>query len=982
MHRQDGKKKTPVTILAASIGLALHWTAFAAAAQQTGAEQTETTPSGRAESDEGELDTIQVVGFRASLIKALDEKRDSAEQIDAIVAEDIGKFPDQNLAESLQRIPGISIDRDAGEGRSITVRGLGPDFTRVRLNGMEALSTTGGTDSSGGANRGRGFDFNVFASELFSNLTVRKTQSAEVDEGSLGATVDLRTGRPFDYRKFTATFSGQMSYNDLSGEWDPRIAGLISNTWADGRVGASLSVAYSERGLLEEGYSAVRWEPSTASGGFCSPVGVTPASSAPGSSAANCATGIPRPINSPSNVAAYNTATAPGVFHPRLPRYGRLTHEQKRTGVTGSFQFRINDDTTLSVDALYSKLEATRQEDFLQTISFSRTAAQGGKPQTEVVAAEVDARGNLVYGVFNNVDMRSESRFDALDTTFTQIGFDLQTRLSDRLTFNAQAGTSKSEFRNPIQTTVTLDIQNVDGYSWDFRGNDRTPRISYPVDVNSASAWQWISSPAANSTGSEIRIRPLGADNSFDNARFNLIFDIGPSLTLKGGLVWKEYGFETFESRRTNETRVPGLPAGVSVADITRTFRGFGSGLGQPGGNATGWLIPDLNAIARLFNIYCNCDPTPGTAGDGDDFRLGGITVGNARGNNFAVSETDQGGYLQMDFDTDFVGRRLRGNLGVRYASTEVTATGYLATGGGTEVVVKNAYEDWLPSLNLAWDLRDDLVLRFGAAKVMARPQLPNLNPGGTVNTTLRTITTGNPLLDPFRATTYDLSAEWYFADNALLGVAFFYKDIDSYIQTLRESRPFNTTGLPIELLAPVGLPADTPFDITSPVNTPGGPLRGFEINYQQPFTFLPGWWSGFGILLNYTRVESEIDYAISPTSSLFVTDNLVNLSPNAYNATLYYENKRFSARLSGSYRDDYLQVVPGRNGNDVEGKRETFNVDASFTYTLNDHLTLTLEGINLTDEFNDQYVDSSGDRASVYHHTGRQFFVGARYTF
>jgi iron complex outermembrane receptor protein len=550
MHRQYGRKKTPVTILAMSIGLALQLTALAASAQDAA-----TAPAQADEPDGEELDAIKVVGFRASLIRALDEKRDSAEQIDAIVAEDIGKFPDQNLAESLQRIPGVSIDRDAGEGRSITVRGLGPDFTRVRLNGMEALSTTGGTDSSGGANRGRGFDFNVFASELFSNLTVRKTQSAEIDEGSLGATVDLRAGRPFDYRKFTATVSGQMSYNDLSGSWDPRFAGLISNVWADGRIGAALSVAYSERGLLEEGFSAVRWEPSRSSGGFCSPVGVTPASTAPGASAANCATGIPRPANTASNVDAYNTAMGANVFHPRLPRYGRLTHEQERTGVTGSLQFRLTDDTTLSVDAMYSKLEATRREDFLETISFSRTAAQGGKPQTEVVAAEVDSRGNLVYGVFNNVDVRSESRYDQLETTFMQVGFDLQTRLSDRVTMNAQAGRSKSEFRNPLQTTVTLDIQNVDGYSWDFRGNDRTPAISYPFDVNSPTAWQWISSPAANSTGSEIRIRPLGADNEFQNAKVNLIFDINETFALKAGLVWKEYDFETFEFRRANETR-------------------------------------------------------------------------------------------------------------------------------------------------------------------------------------------------------------------------------------------------------------------------------------------------------------------------------------------------------------------------------------------------------------------------------------------
>src|SRR5712671_7314822 len=150
------------------------------------------------------LEEVIVSGFRVSLEKALDEKKLSTAAIDTIKAEDIAKFPDSNLAESLQRIPGVSISRDAGEGRNLTVRGLGAQFTRVRINGMEALTTTGATDSSGGNNRDRPFDFNVFASELFGSITARKTASADVDEGSLGATVDLQTARPFDYRGFTS----------------------------------------------------------------------------------------------------------------------------------------------------------------------------------------------------------------------------------------------------------------------------------------------------------------------------------------------------------------------------------------------------------------------------------------------------------------------------------------------------------------------------------------------------------------------------------------------------------------------------------------------------------------------------------------------------------------------------------------------------------------------------------------------------------
>ena len=250
---------------------------------------------------------IEVTGFRSSLESALNEKREDRGIVDVIKAEDAAKFPDTNLAESLQRVSGVVIDRDAGEGRAITVRGLGADFTRVRINGIEALATTGGTDSSGGNNRSRGFDFNVFASELFSTITVRKSASAEVDEGSLGATVDLQTGRPFDYNGFVMSASGQMGYNDLAEEWSPRGAFLISNTFADGTIGILASVAYSERSLYEEGFSSVRWDGGNSVGGFCSPVGHVPLN--PTTGGANCGnapnipgfTAGPRLPNTPGN---------------------------------------------------------------------------------------------------------------------------------------------------------------------------------------------------------------------------------------------------------------------------------------------------------------------------------------------------------------------------------------------------------------------------------------------------------------------------------------------------------------------------------------------------------------------------------------------------------------------------------------------------------------------------------------------------------
>ncbi|MFN3451845.1 MAG: TonB-dependent receptor plug domain-containing protein, partial [Sphingorhabdus sp.] len=219
------------------------------------AQAQDATTENAAPADEG--DAIVVTGFRASLEAALNLKRDSVAAVDAIVAEDIAKFPDQNLAESLQRIPGISISRDGGEGRSITVRGLSSQFTRVRVNGMETIATS--TDGAA-ANRDRAFDFNVFASELFSSLVVRKTAEASLDEGSLGAVVDLNTGNPLAGRAgLNGALSVVGSYNDLSKDLGPRVAGLLSWRNDAGTFGASISAAYSKTSTLELGNNTVRW---------------------------------------------------------------------------------------------------------------------------------------------------------------------------------------------------------------------------------------------------------------------------------------------------------------------------------------------------------------------------------------------------------------------------------------------------------------------------------------------------------------------------------------------------------------------------------------------------------------------------------------------------------------------------------------------------------------------------------------------------
>lgn len=887
-----------------------------------------------AEPEDDVVDEIVITGFRASLGEALDIKRDSIVAVDAIVAEDIADFPDLNLAEAIQRVPGVAITRDAGEGRNISVRGLGPDFTRIRVNGMEAISTTGGTDASGGANRGRGFDFNVFAAELFNSIVVRKSPSADVEEGSLGATVDLQVARPFDYRDFTLAVSGQGGWNDLSESFSPRGAFLISNTWDDGRFGALLSVAYSERDLLEEGHSTVRWQ----NGGMnCDPTAI------------GC-------VESEIDTA----------FTPRLPRYGILEHSQERLGITGSLQWRPADSTLFSLDMMYGDLSATRFEHFLEVPDFSAGGATG-RAGIDVVAYERDGN-TMTYGVFNDVDVRSESRFDVLETIFQQATLSMEHDFSDRFSIDAMIGTSSSEHSNPIQTTLLFDRTDTDGFTYDYRGSDRLPLISYGFNVEDPASW----------TLTQIRIRPQYVDNTYDVAQLNGRFDLNDSLTFRAGAIFKRFTFESQEYRRdpascglgptsNAEACIPAGVAGTPIANYSRLVS-LSDQWDIPSGTTLRWLIPDYNAANDLFGL--------------DSFPT---SIGPSLGNNRTVEEEDTGIWGLVEFNSMIGGGLLRGNAGVRYVRTDQFSTGYqLAAGAPVFTSVEREYEDWLPSINLVWEASDTLLVRGSVARVMTRPGLGSLTPGGsvTVSGNNRTVNSGNPYLDPTRANTFDFSLEWYFADDALLSFGFFYKSIDSFVANQTQTMPFtgNPLGLPDSVAiaacgAVVGCSPGADWNFNQPVNTDGGTLHGYELNYQQPFDFLPGIWSNFGVLANYTWVDSEIEYPGG------IVETLTGLSKNAYNATLYYEDEQFSARISGTYRDGYLTRVPGQNGNTVEGQNSSFNVDAAASWQVSDQLALTIEAINLTDEPNNQYVDAT-DRVYVYHHTGRQIYAGFRWRY
>ncbi len=899
------------------------------------AQQTEQQPAAQVQEEDIEVITV-TGGFRGSLASALNQKRFETGSTDTIKAEDIADFPDLNLAESLQRIPGVAISRVAGEGRQISVRGLGPDFTRVRINGMEAQSTSGGTDAIGGANRGRGFDFNTFSSDLFSELTVRKTASANVEEGSLGATVDLRTARPFDYDGLTFAANIQAGYNDLSEEVDPKGSFLVSNIFADGKFGVLFSAAYSERNLKDQGASTVRWNNVNDFGTYRGDA------------------------NAPE-LQAINDA-----FRPRLPRYDAYEHNVKRTGMAAAFEFRPSSETRFNLDLLYSKDDSSRQEAFMQGIlnaGNNRAAltnpAGGITGAMNVLDYEIDSSNTVTYASFENALVRNELRYDELSTDFLQFTLSGQHQLTDNLKIDAMVGRANSKFDNPVQTTVVMDKDGLN-FSYDYRGNKRdNPELIFGAAAYDPNGW----------TTSSVRLRPLGAENTFDSAAVNLEYAVNDNLTLRSGRHYKNFEFVTWESRRQPEN------AGGVVMTPDLTFN-YNSGLGSQ----ANWVLPNLAAIDARYNIYSNS---------------GNFVLTNLVAGDYSAEEKTLGAYVQLAFETEVGNTTIRGDIGGRYVKTDQSSTSWATIGGTPEqVTAKHDYNEFLPSLNLVFEPLDDVVIRFGYAEVMARAGLGSIRPNVTVTASggARTIAGGNPTLEPTKAKTYDLGLELYFDNESMLGVAVFRKDIDSYVQGLRETKIFTETGLPVQAAidacnAGPGYGADTgcnenvEWQTNTPLNGPGGNLYGFEVQYQMPFSFLPEFWDRFGFIGNYTYVKAQMDY-VNNTGVVLATRDLNGLSESTRSATLYYEDDAFSARVSLTTRDRYLTNAIGRDNNDMEGTNATRNIDAAMSYQLTDNWKISFEALNLTNEVDDQWVDSGGNRLTYYHSTGRQYYLGAQYKF
>jgi TonB-dependent receptor len=363
--------------------------------------------------------------------------------------------------------------------------------------------------------------------------------------------------------------------------------------------------------------------------------------------------------------------------------------------------------------------------------------------------------------------------------------------------------------------------------------------------------------------------------------------------------------------------------------------------------------------------------------------------------NQSQILEKITSGYFMVSFDSGSDWSiPIRGDIGVRYVKTEQTAVGHIpvvAPAGapyptvGQRNQVDRSYNDTLPSLNVVFELTPDLLARFSASKVMSRPELGNLTPTATITATTRTGTVNNPFLEPIRAKTADLSLEWYFRPGSLLSAAYFYKDIETYIQRITSPVVYTELGLPDALLAGTPSSPTDVFNVSRLENTDGGPLKGFELNAQVQLDMLPGIWSHFGVLANYTRVESEIEYILTSSGGVVTSstkDDLVGLSKNSASGTLFYDDGRFSIRSTGTYRDKYIRGIPASAGSDLQGNSETFYVDASASWNFNDYVTLILEAQNLTTERNTLFIDSVREDTLFQTEIGRTYTFGATVKF
>ncbi len=892
----------------------------AAAAQTVDPAPSATAPVADPENEAAE--DIIVTGIRAAERAAIDIKRNSVAVVDSIVAEDLGKLPDNNVAESLQRVSGVTIERNRGEGRFVTVRGFGPKFNAVTVNGR-----TLATD-----NNGREFSFDVLPSEIISGADVYKSPQANINGASIGATVDVRTLRPLDGKrgfKFAGAAGGM--YSELADTYNPEFSAVGSWKNDAGTFGVALAGVYSKQeNRIDEFTIGAGHVRRSSTDSYYNLAGV------PGGRIG-------------AGVAPFSRVSMPSNLSPFF-----FERDLTRWGVNASVQMRPSDKFTVTIDGLYSKARFVEQQTGL-AYDFA-----GG-----ILTEQVVESGEAVFQRYVGGFVDQIIQYDDRDVATDQFGINVDWKPTDELRVRLDGSLSDARRRgkeNNLFTTIRRKNVNL---SFDRRGG--SPIYEYAFSSPT------YANAATNPQGLTAHYYIWGGGSDIDDEIEEYRTDIdwkpggGPFTISAGALAQSRIKTITADETSFAEqcaycdsNRV--LPTSLFQPTDRNFFKGGGGDILRD------WLIYDPRELVQTIDQFA--------AQDGRTFNPAVFSPSASS----VVDEKVKIGYLMGALDTQIGGLPLAVNVGVRYENTDYTSSGASRTvlsarpnGAGQNIIVvspvvpvsfRGKYDDWLPSINARLSLTDRLLLRFAASKVITRPTLSDLSPRQTIQTNPgnETIRRGNPDLQPFRAKQAELGVEWYFAPNSLLNGAVFYKDIESFVTLV-------TTAQVVDQVS---------FQVTVPGNGNGATVKGFEVGYRQSFdNWLPAPLDGFGVQTSFNYTESNANYTNTVANVSF---GLEGLSKYSYSLVGFYEKYGLSARAAYTYRDNFLQVASGRNGEpeyfDAYGQ-----LDVSLSYDIGTHFTVFADAINLNNA--KEFIYSvSENRTKEYRQTGRRVSAGVRVRF
>ncbi|KRC78911.1 TonB-dependent receptor-like protein [Sphingomonas sp. Root241] len=925
--------------------------AFAQAADPAPATPQD-APAPEAQDEAGAADDIVVTGFRGSLNKAVELKRESISFRDSIVAEDIGKFPEANVADSLQRIPGVILSRDgaSNEGQRISIRGLGSDFTVTTINGAPVRTTSAQNVGSSS----RDFNYDVFPSELFGRVDVYKSPLANLEEGGIGGVIDLQTPRPFDNNERVIRYTAQANYNTQSKEWRPRGSLLLSDTW--GNFGALFGVAYAKNVNQRSGFQSTG---GGTSGYNSSALGSRPYHVPPGTTLpANTSGPFNFELNLDSPLANLGGLTRSQVENGYLPRFYRIyasNTERERLGFVGSLQYK-SDRFEASIDGIFSELtDQTDEFTFGVPVRNSRTvagttSAPGTGTNSGLIPLDVhlDEYNNL-YGTFGNSSILTESFYRDTKTKFKYGIVRASYAVTDTMKLSAQANLSESK----AVYSENRIVSNIYGITTTF---DPTGNVTYPT----------ISSPVDFTNTANYRSPSLG---------FAINDELDKEKTARAVLDWTPID---------SGDQLLSLKLGGSYVSTTkRVQRQDGSSI------ASTRAIPQGGTFAtNPTGVFANMDPfvqfgelaNGGNSGYPSQFATFSrdfvMNVLDANGANraaipalnqaFSAEEIVKSAFFETSFKFPIAGHPLRVNWGVRFSDTRTLIDNYQTGPGGVGFVPakrEGGYQNFLPSANLTFDITPKFVLRASAGQTITRGSLATIAAGTRVpNIFNPAVTVGNPDLRPQLASTYDAALEWYFAPGGLLSAGVFQKNIVDRPFSVVERVPFGTLGIPSNLFncASLGAGACPPalggstidpnflFDRTITVNQSELKLKGLELAYQQNFTFLPKPFDGLGITSSFTLIDQQGDDFVLRNGDRI---SMQGVPDYAYSVTAFYEKGPLSIRGSYNYRAKTGQNSQNTGNDQVPYLAPQGFLDGTISYKLNDLFELRIDALNITNE-------------------------------